>query len=62
MVSNEEFEFPGARYWDRVLRYGQRVEEVVASGGHVEVIGRDKSWETNTINIAGNHDVGYAKA
>lgn len=60
VVSNE-FEWPGARYWNRVLRYGQRVQEVVTSGGHVEVIGRDKCWETNTIIIAGNHYVGYAR-
>lgn len=25
------------------------------------MIGRDRSWETNIINIAGNHDIGYAK-
>lgn len=27
----------------------------------MEVIGRDKSWETNIINIAGNHVIGHAK-
>jgi hypothetical protein len=29
-------------------------------GGTTEVLGADKSWETRVINIAGNHDVGYA--
>ncbi|KAF1936096.1 hypothetical protein EJ02DRAFT_102070 [Clathrospora elynae] len=29
-------------------------------GGTTEVLGEDKSWEKRVINIAGNHDVGYA--
>ncbi len=29
-------------------------------GGRTEVLGADKSWEKRVINIAGNHDVGYA--
>lgn len=26
----------------------------------MELLGRDKSWETNIINITGNYDLGYA--
>lgn len=29
-------------------------------GGTTEILGADKAWETRVINIAGNHDVGYA--
>ncbi|KAH7355723.1 hypothetical protein BKA66DRAFT_271656 [Pyrenochaeta sp. MPI-SDFR-AT-0127] len=29
-------------------------------GGTTEILGADKSWEKRVINIAGNHDVGYA--
>lgn len=59
-VSNEEFERRGARYWYRVFRHGQKVHDVVTDGEHVELLGLDKAWETNIINIAGNHDIGYA--
>lgn len=59
-VSNEEFERRGARYWYRVFRHGQKVSDVVTDGEHVELLGLDKAWESNIINIAGNHDIGYA--
>lgn len=29
-------------------------------GGTTEVLGADKAWEDRVINIAGNHDIGYA--
>ncbi|OSS52754.1 hypothetical protein B5807_02406 [Epicoccum nigrum] len=29
-------------------------------GGTTEVLGEDKAWEGRVINIAGNHDIGYA--
>lgn len=29
-------------------------------GGTTEVLGADKAWEKRVINIAGNHDIGYA--
>ncbi|CAO2649731.1 Nn.00g010230.m01.CDS01 [Neocucurbitaria sp. VM-36] len=29
-------------------------------GGTTEVLGTDKNWDKRVINIAGNHDVGYA--
>lgn len=59
-VSDEEFERRGQRYWQRVFRHGQRVDDEVTTGIHVGTLGQDKSWETRIINIAGNHDVGYA--
>lgn len=59
-VSNEEFERRGARYWYRIFKHGQKVNDFITDGEHVELLGRDKTWETNIINIAGNHDIGYA--
>lgn len=59
-VSDEEFERRGRRYWKRVFRHGQRVDDEIAIGNHLGALGQDKSWETRIINIAGNHDVGYA--
>lgn len=59
-VSNEEFEQRGARYWYRVFRRGRKVDDVLTDDERVESLGSDKIWETNIINIAGNHDIGYA--
>lgn len=59
-VSNEEFERRGARYWYRVFSHGRKVDDLVTDGEHVELLGQDQNWETNIINVAGNHDIGYA--
>lgn len=59
-VSDEEFDRRGRRYWDRVFRYGQRVDDHIANDRQLDVLGRDTRWERRIINIAGNHDVGYA--
>ena len=59
-VSDEEFERRGWRYWRRVFRKGHCVEDDVTSGIHLGPLGQDKSWETRVINVAGNHDIGYA--
>ena len=59
-ISDEEFERRGRRYWRRVFRNGHRVEDDVTSGIHLGPLGQDKSWETRVINVAGNHDIGYA--
>lgn len=59
-VSDEEFERRGWRYWKRVFKHGRRVDDEVTSGVLREPLGEDKSWDTRVINIAGNHDIGYA--
>ncbi|KAI9716712.1 MAG: hypothetical protein M1828_007574 [Chrysothrix sp. TS-e1954] len=59
-ISDEEFEKRGRRFWNRVFRKGQRVEDHLTSNGVKEVIGKDAQWRRRIINIAGNHDVGYA--
>ena len=59
-ISDGEFERRGWRYWHRVVRGGHRVEDDVTGGIHLGPLGQDKSWETRVINVAGNHDIGYA--
>lgn len=59
-VGDEEFERRGWRYWNRVFRHTQRVEDDITNTRHLDILGRDKSWEKRVINIVGNHDVGYA--
>lgn len=63
-VSDDEFEWRGWRYWNRVLAGGERVEESIMSTGESEeekVFGiEDARWKTRIVNIAGNHDIGYA--
>jgi len=62
-IPDDEFEYRGWRYWNRVFRHAQRVEDEITDdvpGGRREVLGADEGWNRRTINIAGNHDVGYA--
>jgi hypothetical protein len=63
-VTDGEFERRGQRYWNRVFAGGSRVEEDITSGKDdaVEIKFNldDNSWTHRVINIAGNHDIGYA--
>ncbi|KAJ5748523.1 uncharacterized protein N7511_010219 [Penicillium nucicola] len=73
-ISNEEFARRGHRYWDRVFRGGERVDDNLTRTGAigaskqdkatppVELLGAqgDPAWARRIINIAGNHDIGYA--
>ncbi|QGA20380.1 hypothetical protein EYB26_008082 [Talaromyces marneffei] len=71
-VTDEEFENRGWRFWNRVFRGGQRVDDDIrATGGkphgegsqqeELEILQRyNSSWANRIINVAGNHDIGYA--
>ena len=65
-IDDEEFENRGWRYWNRVFRGGQRVSEELASQPSEEfedtmIIGdEDAAWKRRILNVAGNHDIGYA--
>ncbi|KAF2875826.1 hypothetical protein BDV95DRAFT_485484 [Massariosphaeria phaeospora] len=59
-ISDEEFERRAERYWGIVFRGMERVPDAVMQGGALEVLAGDKRWENRVINVAGNHDVGYA--
>ncbi|RDW57584.1 uncharacterized protein DSM5745_11285 [Aspergillus mulundensis] len=71
-VTDEEFRRRGDRYWQRVFKGGERIDDTITRTGkedYVEVAGveSDKellpsspSWAHRIINIVGNHDVGYS--
>ncbi|KAJ5340947.1 hypothetical protein N7541_010071 [Penicillium brevicompactum] len=73
-ISDEEFARRGHRYWNRVFRGGQRIDENITRTGAVgwsqstddqtapvDYLERtNSSWARRLINIAGNHDIGYA--
>lgn len=67
-VSDDEFAWRGWRYWNRVFAGSRPVEESYMSmhtkeqdEQHNEVLNPQKSnWSRQIINIAGNHDIGYA--
>ena len=62
-VSDEEFERRGLRYWNRVFQKGRRVEDEISNGIHISSLNDEdalKGWSRRVINVAGNHDVGYA--
>jgi hypothetical protein len=62
-VTDEEFEWRGWRYWNRVFKHGVMVGEEVTGRGPAdskeENLGVDPRWSHRIINIVGNHDGGY---
>lgn len=67
-ISDEEFEKRGRRYWNRAFKGTERVPDDVAAwpGPEYEVAGSlgtalyNETWQRRIINVAGNHDIGYA--
>ena len=59
-VSDEEFGKRASRFWSRVFKHGQRVDDEITRGVSFGLLGEDLSWERRIINVAGNHDIGYA--
>ncbi|KAJ5722352.1 hypothetical protein N7488_000387 [Penicillium malachiteum] len=75
-IPDEEFTDRSHRYWDRVFRGGLRVDDSITwtgaianhstdqvkSDSHLEPLGpgSDPEWARRIINVAGNHDIGYA--
>ncbi|KAI1619873.1 hypothetical protein EDD37DRAFT_570412 [Exophiala viscosa] len=63
-VTDEEFDWRGWRYWNRVFVHGQRIGEEITTSKEAEKESTfemtDANWSRNIINIAGNHDIGYA--
>ncbi|GAB7356422.1 hypothetical protein MBLNU459_g7194t1 [Dothideomycetes sp. NU459] len=71
-IGDEEFEKRAQRFWTRVFGGTERVPDNITGlgegaaggwGGAVEVLGDDETgevWRRRLINVAGNHDVGYA--
>ncbi|KAL1976609.1 hypothetical protein VTN31DRAFT_2891 [Thermomyces dupontii] len=62
-VTDAEFERRGWRYWHRVFRGGEKVSDKITSRadqGNLTLQRYNSSWSRKIINIAGNHDIGYA--
>ena len=63
-VTDEEFERRRWRYWNRVFAGGQKVDDEIKSlttAGKEGIMNLDEvTWRRRIINIAGNHDIGYA--
>ncbi len=59
-VNDEEFDWRGWRFWNRVFNGGRRVRDDIKESGISEILGDDPEWSTRIINVAGNHDIGYA--
>lgn len=70
-LEDDEFERRSRRYWNRVFRGGERVPDEVARlpgedydlAGVLGDCGDDETaeaWTRRIINVAGNHDIGYA--
>jgi hypothetical protein len=64
-IEDEEFNVRGSRYWNRVFEHGLRVPDEITARhddwSSVPQLGDDaEAWTRRVINIAGNHDVGYA--
>ena len=70
-LTDEEFNRRANRYWGRVFKGGERVPDEVAaypaeeydlSGylGELSNATKEEVWTRRIINVAGNHDIGYA--
>ncbi|KAL6236610.1 hypothetical protein BDW75DRAFT_109736 [Aspergillus navahoensis] len=72
-VTDEEFQRRGNRYWRRVFKGGERVDDEITRTGEKgyiesesdkekaeELLPSSPSWAYRIINIVGNHDVGYS--
>ncbi|KXJ96187.1 hypothetical protein Micbo1qcDRAFT_158406 [Microdochium bolleyi] len=68
-ITDEEFERRSWRYWNRSFRGAERVPDEIAQepADEYDVAGllgveddNAAAWRRRIINIAGNHDVGYA--
>ncbi|KAK1998075.1 hypothetical protein LX36DRAFT_656913 [Colletotrichum falcatum] len=68
-IGMEEFRRRGRRYWDRVVQGAERVPDEAAAYPAMEYDLTDylstsgepsPDWSRRVINVAGNHDIGYA--
>ncbi|WYZ44657.1 hypothetical protein EsH8_VII_001093 [Colletotrichum jinshuiense] len=68
-IGIEEFRRRGRRYWNRVVRGAERVPDEVAAfpameydlSDYLQASGEPSTkWSRRVINVAGNHDIGYA--
>lgn len=67
-ISDTEFEWRAWRYWNRAFSGGHRVPDESATwpaeeydvAGYLGKSVYNETWQRRIINVAGNHDIGYA--
>lgn len=67
-ISDTEFERRSWLYWNRAFRGGQRMPDESATwpaeeyevSGYLGKSVYNETWQRRIINVAGNHDIGYA--
>ncbi|KAF2090216.1 hypothetical protein K490DRAFT_22210, partial [Saccharata proteae CBS 121410] len=60
-IDDGEFAKRGWRFWNRVFKGGERVgPESIKTEEEPEILGQNSEWARRFINVAGNHDIGYA--
>ncbi|OAA40703.1 Metallophosphoesterase domain protein [Metarhizium rileyi] len=67
-IEDDEFDRRGGRFWNRTFRGGQRVPDDIALWPNIEYnlsgildgSAEEEVWSKRIINVAGNHDIGYA--
>ncbi|PHH93058.1 hypothetical protein CDD83_1760 [Cordyceps sp. RAO-2017] len=67
-IEDPEFEQRGRRFWERTFRGGERVPDDVAVfpaqeyniSGILDGSIKEEVWTRRIMNVAGNHDIGYA--
>lgn len=67
-IDDAEFEKRGARFWNRAFHGAERLsdelamypEQDYALSGFLDGSEDEKAWARRLLNVAGNHDIGYA--
>jgi hypothetical protein len=67
-IEDDEFDKRGQRFWERTFRGGERVPDDVAVwpeheydlSGLLDGSEAEQIWTKRIVNVAGNHDIGYA--
>ena len=57
-ISDDEFGRRATRFWNIVFRGGARISS--NNSETVDALGTNSFWANRIINVAGNHDIGYA--
>ncbi|KAI9801934.1 MAG: hypothetical protein M1833_002249 [Piccolia ochrophora] len=59
-ISDEAFERRGHRFWRRAFSGGRRADSDIHDNHQTRDLGDEQEWRQRIMNVAGNHDVGYA--
>lgn len=67
-IEDDEFDRRGRRFWNRTFKGGERVPDDIAMwpdvsynlSGMLDGSAEEEVWTRRIMNVAGNHDIGYA--